>query len=120
MMMVAERRREFGVMVGIGMRKSKLILMVVTEMILIGFLGTATGMLASMPLVYNFNVNPIHYTGNMAKMYEDMGFEAVMPTAPIDTYFASQGVIILMMVLLACLVPLRKIKKMKVINALRA
>jgi putative ABC transport system permease protein len=120
MMMVAERRREFGVMVGIGMRKTKLILMVVTEMVLIGFLGTAAGMLASMPLVYNFNVNPIHYTGNMAKMYEDMGFEAVMPTAPIDNYFAAQGIIILLMVLLACLVPLRKIKKMKVINALRA
>lgn len=120
MMMVAERRREFGVLVGIGMRKTKLIIMVVTEMIIVGFLGTATGMLASIPLVYNFNVNPIHYTGNMAKMYEDMGFEAVMPTAPIDTYFAAQGLIILLMVLLACLIPLRKIKKMKVIKALRA
>jgi len=120
MMMVAERRREFGVMVGIGMRKGKLIMMVVVEMILIGFLGTAGGMLASVPIVYNFNVNPVHITGEMAKMYEDMGFEPVMPTAEIDYYFASQALIILLMVLLACLVPLRKIGKMKVINALRA
>lgn len=119
MMMIAERKREFGVLVAIGMRKSKLILIVVWEMILIGFIGTASGMLAAMPLIYSLNVNPLHITGEMAKMYEDMGFEAVMPTAPIEHYFTAQGCIILLMVLVACYIPLRKIRKMKVMDALR-
>lgn len=120
MMMVAERKREFGVLVAIGMRKTKLVIVLIFEMIFIGFIGTAAGMIAAMPLVYSLNVNPYRFTGEMAKMYEDMGFEAVMPTAPVDHYFTSQGLIILLMVLIACYIPLRKIYKIKVMNALRA
>lgn len=120
MMMIAERKREFGVLVAIGMRKAKLAIILVVEMIMIGFIGTVTGMLAAFPLVYNFNVNPVHITGEAAKMYEDMGFEPIMPTAPIDGYFAVQAFIIFLMVIVACYVPLQKIRKMKVMNALRA
>lgn len=120
MMMIAERKREFGVLVAIGMRKSKLAIILVVEMIMIGFIGTLSGMIAALPLVYNFNVNPVHITGEMAKMYEDMGFEAVMPTAPVEGYFAVQGFIIFLMVIVACSIPLRRIRKMKVMNALRA
>jgi len=120
MMMIAERRREFGVLVAIGMRKTKLAFILVFEMIIIGFIGIASGMLASLPLVYNFYINPIHLTGEMAKMYENMGFEAIMPTAPVDHYFTSQGMIILLMVIIACYIPLQRIWKMKVMDALRS
>ncbi len=120
MMMIAERKREFGVLVAIGMRKRKLATIVLIEMFLMGFVGTITGMLAAMPLVIGFNINPIKMTGETAKMYEDMGFEAVMPTAPIDHYFTWQGIIILLMVILACYIPLKKIRKMKVMDALKA
>lgn len=120
MMMIAERQREFGVMVAIGMRKTKLAIIVVYEMIIIGFLGTATGMLGAIPLVYSFNVRPVHFTGELGKMYEDMGFDAVMPTAPIGHYFTAQGFIILFMVIVACYLPLQKIRKMKIMDALRS
>lgn len=120
MMMIAERKREFGVLVAIGMRKAKLAVVVVYEMIFIGMLGTAVGLLAASPLVYAFYRNPIHMTGESAKMYEDYGFEAIMPTAPVDSYFAAQALIILLMVIVACYIPLQRIRKMKVMNALRA
>ena len=120
MMMIAERKREFGVMVAIGMKKTKLAIIVVYEMIMVGIIGTISGMIASLPIIYFFYIHPVHLTGEMAKMYEDMGFEAIMPTAPIDAYFAYQGLVILFMVMLACYIPLQRIRKMKVMNALRA
>ena len=119
LMMITERKREFGVMVAIGMHKRLLATVVIIEMFFLGLLGTLAGVVATIPLVIWFNINPIRITGEMAKMYEDLGFDPVMPTAAIENYFTWQGVIILIMVLLACYIPLKKIRKMKVMNALR-
>ena len=119
-MMIAERKREFGVLIAIGMRKKLLAGIVLIEMIFIGIIGTAAGLLAAMPIVIMFNKNPIHFTGEMAKMYEDMGFEAIMPTEPVGFYFVAQGLVILLMVLIACYIPLQRIRKMKIMDALRA
>lgn len=120
MMMISERKREFGVLVAIGMKKRMLASIVLIEMVFIGFIGTVSGMIATLPLVYMFNVNPIRITGEASKMYEDMGIKAVMPAAPIDHYFTNQAMIILFMVVLACYIPLRRIRKMKIMDSLRA
>jgi ABC-type lipoprotein release transport system permease subunit len=47
LMMISERKREFGVMVAIGMKQSKLAVIVTIEMLFLGFMGTVLGMLAS-------------------------------------------------------------------------
>ena len=120
LMMIAERKRELGVMVAIGMAKIKLSMVLIIEMLFLGFIGMITGLIASAPVVIIGNRNPIKMSGEMGKMYEDMGFDPVMPLAWFDQYFIWQGVIIMLMVLVACYLPLRRIRKMKVINALRA
>jgi ABC-type lipoprotein release transport system permease subunit len=120
MMMIAERKREFGVLVAIGMKKRLLASIVLIEMVFIGFIGTISGMLATLPLVYFLNTNPIRVTGEASKMYEDMGIDAVMPAAAVGDYFTWQGIIILLMVVIACSIPLRRIRKMKIMDALRA
>ncbi|MFA6403555.1 MAG: FtsX-like permease family protein [Salinivirgaceae bacterium] len=120
LMMITERMREFGVMIAIGMQKKLLSWVVSIEMLIIGLVGTLAGMLASIPIIIGFNHNPIRFTGESAKLYEDMGFDPVMPTALIEGYFAWQGLIILVMVILACYFPLKKIRKLKVMDALRA
>lgn len=120
LMMIAERKRELGVMVAIGMSKIKLSIVLIIEMLFLGFIGMITGLLASVPFVIIGNRNPIKMSGEMAKMYEDMGFDPVMPLAWFDQYFIWQGVIIMIMVLIACYLPLRRVRRMKVINALRA
>ena len=120
MMMISERMREFGVMVAIGMQKKLLSRIVTIEMFFIGLVGTFLGMLASIPLIVWFNHYPIRFTGENARLYEDMGFDPVMPTALIEGYFAWQGVIILIMVFFACYFPLKKIRNFTVIEALRA
>lgn len=120
LMMIAERKRELGVMVAIGMSKIKLSVVLIIEMLFLGFIGMVSGLLASAPLVVIGNKNPLKMTGEMAKMYEDMGFDPVMPLAWFDPYFYWQGAIIMIMVLIACYLPLRRVRKMEVIKALRA
>ena len=119
LMMIAERKREFGVMVAIGMKRKKLSQIVSFEMFFIGILGTISGMLIISPLLLYGHYNPLRLGGDMARMYEDMGFDALMPMALFDSYFFMQGLVILIMILLACLVPLRSINKLNVIKALR-
>lgn len=120
LMMIAERKRELGVMVAIGMSKMKLTFVLIIEMLFLGFIGMITGLGASAPLIILGNRNPLKMTGEMAKMYEDMGFDPVMPLAWFDQYFFWQGAIIMIMVLIACYLPLRRVRRMKVISALRA
>ncbi len=120
LMMMAERKREFGVLVAIGMRKTKLFLVVFYELVFIALIGAILGMLASVPLILAFYYHPIRLTGEVAKMYEDMGFDPLMPTEPISDYFYFQVVIVLFMVLFACYIPLKRILKLKIMNALRS
>ena len=120
LMMVAERRREFGVLVSIGMQKRKLKRIISIEMILLGSIGLICGLVASTPIILYFYYSPILLKGDLAKMMEDYGWDAVMPTAWFGPYFYWQAIIVALMVFLATLYPLRKIGKLKVIEALRS
>jgi len=120
LMMLAERKREFGMLVSIGMRKGKLARIISLEMLLIGFLGLAAGVVASLPIVFYGYARPIKFTGEMGQMYRDYGFDPVMPTLLPDTYYLWQIVVVLIILLVAIFFSIRKIFKINVINALRA
>jgi ABC-type lipoprotein release transport system permease subunit len=120
LMMMAERRREFGMLVSIGMQKGRLAKMISMEMLLVGFLGMSAGVAASLPIVFLGYARPLRFTGEMAKMYEDYGFEPVMPMLLPDTYYLWQMVIVLLILFIAITFSVRKVFKMNVINALRA
>ncbi len=120
LMMIHERYREFGVLVSIGMQKTRLAIIMVYEMILMGLLGVLAGSVISLPLIFYYYYNPIRLTGDMAQIMEDMGFEAVMPLAFPDTYMLWQSVIVALMVIFSCTYPLFKISKLKEIEALHA
>ncbi|TFG43599.1 MAG: ABC transporter permease, partial [Bacteroidia bacterium] len=119
LMMVSERKREFGVLVAIGMQKKKLKRIVTIEMSLLGTIGLVCGLLASVPLILYFYYYPIVLTGELANMMEDWGWDPVMPTAWFGPYFYWQVVIVALMVVLATVYPLRKIGKLKEIEALK-
>lgn len=120
LMMVSERKKEFGVLVSIGMQKSILKRIITIEMMLLGIIGLFSGLLASLPIILYFHYNPVLLTGELGKMMEDFGWDAVMPTASVGPYFYWQAVIVALMVGLATIYPLRKIGKLKEIEALKA
>jgi len=90
------------------------------EMLLIGFLGLAAGVAASLPIVFYGNARPIKFTGEMGQMYKDYGFDPVMPTLLPDTYYLWQTLVVMIILLVAIFFSIRKIFKINVINALRA
>ena len=120
LMMTAERRREFGVMIAIGMQKTKLMAVVTLEMIYIGLLGIGIGITCAWPVIIYGHYHPIRFTGELAKMYEDYGLEPVMPFLPADWYFFWQSVIVAVIVVIAIIYPVRKISKMEVVNSLKS
>ena len=120
LMLTAERKREFGVLVAIGMQKKKLASIMTVEMLLIGLIGILSGaLIASLVILYGVD-HPIIFKGEMAKIFEEYGMEPKMAFWNIDSYYIWQMVIVAFMVLLAMIYPMRKIFGMKVVNALRA
>lgn len=120
LMMIHERQREMGVLVSIGMRRTKLGMIIIIEMFFMGLIGVLSGIALSSPLIWYLHVNPMRLTGDMAQVMEDMGFEAVMPLAWFDNFIIWQGLIVALMVILASIYPLRKVFKLKEIEALRS
>jgi len=120
LMMAAERKREFGVVVAIGMQKSKLAVIVVIEMIYIGLMGILSGIAIALPAIIIGLYNPIRFSGEMAKMYEDYGMEPIMPFMPVDIYFLWQSVVVAVIVMIAIIYPVNKIFKLNTVESLKA
>jgi ABC-type lipoprotein release transport system permease subunit len=120
LMMTAERRREFGVLVAVGMQKTKLAAVVSIEMLYIGMMGIISGSLFAIPVILIGYYHPLRFSGEFAKMYEDYGMEPVMPFLPINWYFLWQTVVVAIIVIIAVVYPVRKILKMKIVDSLKA
>ena len=120
LMMTAERKREFGVLVAIGMQKRKLASIVTLEMLYVGLLGILAGCVVIIPVILYGVAHPIIFKGEYAKMFDDFGMEPMMVFQGIDFYFLWQMFIVALMVFLAIGYPVRKILKLEVVNALRA
>ena len=88
-------------------------------MIFLGILGLIGGLVASSPFILYYYYNPIPLKGDVGNMMEDIGWDAVMPTAWFGGYFYWQALVVCIMVLVATLYPLRKIDKLKENEALR-
>ncbi len=120
LMMVAERKREFGVMIAIGMKKYKLAIVVIFEMIFMGLIGVITGAIATAPWIILGYYFPARLKGDMAKAMEQFNIEPIMPMEWFDVYIINQAVIIFVMVAFTMIYPIIKILFMKVIKALKS
>jgi ABC-type lipoprotein release transport system permease subunit len=119
MMMIAERRREFGVMISIGMQKSKLAVILFFETLFIGLLGITSGIGVSLPLLFIQAKNPIPLTGETAKLMEDFGFEPYMFFSTAPEVFWQQAISVFAMTLIIGIYPIvvsLRIKEMKALH----
>ncbi len=120
LMMVHERRHEFGILISIGMKRFSLLLITMLEMFFMGLMGVISGIILSIPLLYLGSEYPVRLTGNLAQIMEEMGFEPLMPLEWIDSYVLWQGLIVALMVIFSCVYPLRKILTLNEVDALRS
>ena len=119
-MMVAERKRELGVMVAVGMQKSKLSTILFYETILIGLIGVVSGFIVSLPVILMLVNNPIELPQELAQAYLQYGLEPYFFFGMAPSVFVNQAVVIFIITLIVSVYPIVKIKNLKVTNALRA
>ncbi|HEX8041552.1 MAG TPA: FtsX-like permease family protein [Chryseosolibacter sp.] len=119
MMMSMERRREFGVMVAVGMQKRALSLMVVMETCIIGLLGLMASLVMGIFLLLYMYHHPIPLTGNAALAMRDMGIEPLIRFSLDPVIFTSQMLAITVIMFVCLLYPLWNISRLNAITALR-
>jgi ABC-type lipoprotein release transport system permease subunit len=119
LIMMLERKYEMGMLVAIGMKKTKLVLLFIAESVLTVLIGCVAGFFASIPMVYYFNRHPIRIGGDTAKAYERFGFEAVFPTSTDSTIFFYQAGIVLLIGLGLSLYPVVKVMQLKPVAAMK-
>ena len=120
MMMVAERAREFGVLIAVGMKKWKLIWVTTIETIQVSFIGVFAGFLSSIPIVYYLHNNPIPITGEAAKTFDSLGIEPIFNFGLDPVIFYSQALTVLFIALITVLYPMLFIHKLEPVKAMRA
>ncbi len=119
-MMTAERRREFGVVVAIGMQKRRLGTILALEMLIMGIIGILGGILLSLPVVWFGYIHPIRLTGEMAESIISYGMEPIMPMAWEAGYIINQTLIGLLIIFAAVILPVWNVTRLHVNKALRS
>lgn len=118
-MMTTERMKEFGVMVAVGMKRTKLMLLTLLESLLIGLLGISAGLITTLPFIYYLYLNPIKLTGEMARATEQYGMEPLLAFSIDPWLFVNQFITVLLLMAVTLSYPAYKILNLKIINALR-
>jgi lipoprotein-releasing system permease protein len=119
MMMVKERKREFGVVHAIGMQKYKLSVIVFFETIFIGIIGCAIGLLISYVFCLYFYYHPIPLTGEMAAATEQYGMEPYMFFSMKASLFYSQMILVFFISVFISIFPVYNIGRLKITKAMR-
>jgi putative ABC transport system permease protein len=119
LMMMVERKFEMGMLVAIGMKKVKLMLLLLIESIMTVFAGCILGIVACIPLVYYFNRYPLKIGGDTAETYRRFGFEPIFPTSTDASNFIRQGIIVLIIGLILSLYPMYKVMRLNPVTAMK-
>jgi ABC-type lipoprotein release transport system permease subunit len=119
-MMIAERIRELGVTIAIGMQRYKMSTILFIETILTGIVGTIAGILGSIPVIAYFFNNPIKLTGDSAQTMIDMGIEPYFYFSWNPPVFYNQALVVFIITIFVGIYPVYKAFKLKVNQALRA
>lgn len=120
LMMVAERKREMGVMVAVGMQKVRLAMLLFIETILIGALGVLAGFVGSIPVIAYFFHHPIVLSGDAAATMVEMGLEPLMYFSWLPSVFYNQVITVFVITALVALYPVLSVLRLKVQLALHA
>ena len=119
MMMTAERTKEFGILISVGMKKWKLGLITIYETFFISFIGVVAGVIVSIPILSYFVQNPIPLTGEAAEAMLSYGYEPIIPFAIYPGMFFAQIWTVLAIALFSALYPLLFILRIKPVEAIR-
>ena len=119
LMMTAERRYEFGILLSIGMKRAKLQFTVFIEILLMSLIGVLTGIIISTGIIVYFFTNPIQLPIPMQDIYESYGIEAVIEFSMNPYIFYSQAWAIFVIAVILSFFPLLVLFRLKPVKAMR-
>lgn len=119
LMMMAERGKEFGMLVTIGMSRWQLGLVVLIESIFITLMGSISGAAFGIPLTYYFKFHPIQLSGKFGEAYALLGFEPNLASSTNSEIIVTQAAVILAIAMTLSFYPLIKILRLKPEQALK-
>ncbi len=119
MMMTEERRREFAVMVAVGMRRSRLMRILATESLIVGMLGVLIGCILMLPVLIYLNINPVPLSGPMAEMMVMFNLKPVLPFSIEPKIFLNQGLAIFIITLISGFYPVIFSLRFKLLKSLQ-
>jgi len=120
MMMTMERRKEFAIMIAVGMKKTKLLTMVVWETIFIGVVAILAGLLITYPMLLYLFYHPIPLTGDLASYMIAFGAEPVLPFSLDPAIFIIQTISVIIISIIAVIYPLSVLLRFDVLKAMRS
>lgn len=115
-----ERRREFGVLLSVGLKRRLLSLIIFLETLMVSVTGVLIGWLLTTGVLLYFVQNPIQLTGDLAESIMDYGWEPILPVSLDPGMFLSQGLIVFFLAVGISLYPMAKIARLKIIEASRS
>lgn len=119
LMSTMERRKEFGIMVAVGMRRSKLAIIVFIESLIISIIGIVAGIAASFPLILYLYHHPLPLSGEAAQAMIEYNMEPVMPFLLEPGYFLNQSLVVIIITMITLLYPMTVIGRFKIVSAIK-
>jgi ABC-type lipoprotein release transport system permease subunit len=119
LMMIAERRKEFSIMISVGMQKTKLAKLVTLETMFVVLLGIVSALVIAIPFIYYLHLNPLTFTGPSAEIFVQYGMEPIVPVAWETSYFYGQILVVFILSIIAIAYPILSLLKLDVTKANR-
>ncbi len=119
LMMTRERIYEFGVLISIGMKRWKLMSVMLMEAFFIATIGVIMGIILAYPVLLYFYFNPIYLGSDLANLSQKYDVEPVLHFSLNPEIFLTQGAYVFLIAIIISFYPIYKISKLKVVKALR-
>lgn len=118
LMMIFERRHEFGILISIGMKKHLLAFVLLLESVMISIIGCFAGVIGGVLIVNWFTAFPIQLTGEIKEVYEEYGIESIIYFSNDEKIFIVQTLIVLILSVILAFYPGFKVMRLKPVDAL--
>jgi len=119
LMMTAERMREFGILLAIGMKRKRLQVTTFLEILLLSSIGVIMGLALSGVLLFYFYNNPIDLGSSYDKMADSYGIEMSIQFSMQSSIFITQAFAVFIIAFILSFYPLIVIHKTTPVVAIR-
>lgn len=119
LMMTAERRREFGILLAVGMKRKLLQASTFLEVFILSSLGVVFGLIISTAMIIYFNANPIQLGSAYDEIADMYGMEMSVVFSMQSMVFYTQGLAIFLIAFILGFYPVLSIGKTVPVEAIK-